>query len=272
MTSLYVHEQGSVSAPTIVFLHGAGGSAWMWQPQLDALSEFHNLVPDLPEHGGSADVKPFTIDDASRRVAELIRTRAHGGKAYLVGLSEGVQVALALLAREPQLIQRAIISSALVRAIPGAGLITPGLIAASVRWFVEPFRNMDWWIRVNMKYSAGVPEKYFPQFKRDFQNMTGDLFAHVMVENQRFRLPDGLQNVSVPTLVMAGKNEYDVMRQSVRDIAGAIPTAKGYLVAHSRKMSLAEEHNWNMTAPNLFTQMIRAWIIDQPLPVELWPI
>jgi hypothetical protein len=34
-------------------------------------------------------------------------------------------------------------------------------------------------------------------------------------------------------------------------------------------MSLAEEHNWNLTAPELFTQTVRAWINDQPLPVEL---
>lgn len=267
--SLYIHEQGPASAPTIVFLHGAGGSGWMWQPQLEGLADFHVLVPDLPEHGQSAAIRPFAIDDASRRVAELIRTHAHGSKAHLVGLSEGAQVAMALLARDPQLIQRAILSSALVRPIPGVSLMSPGLIAASVRWFVEPFKNIDAWIRINMKYSAGVPEKYFPQFKKDFQNMTGDLFAHVMVENQRFRLPDGLQNVSVPTLVVAGKKEYGVMRQSVRDIANAIPTAKGFLVAHPRKMSLAEEHNWNMTAPNLFTQMVRAWITGQPLPAEL---
>jgi hypothetical protein len=128
---------------------------------------------------------------------------------------------------------------------------------------------MDWWIRINMKYSAGVPEKYFPQFKKDFQNLTGDQFAHALVENQNFRLPAGLQNVSVPTLVVAGKKEYGVMRQSVRDIASAIPTAKGFLVAHSRKMSRAEEHNWNMTAPELFNHMVRAWINDQPLPSEL---
>jgi hypothetical protein len=123
-----------------------------------------------------------------------------------------------------------------------------------------------------MKYSSGIPEKYYPQFRRDFQNLTGDLFAHVLVENQRFRLPVGLERVSVPTLVVAGKKEYAVMRQSVREIAGAIATAQGFLISHSRRMSIAEEHNWNMTAPELFTQMVRAWLTDQPLPAELQPI
>jgi len=123
-----------------------------------------------------------------------------------------------------------------------------------------------------MKYSAGVPDAYYPQFKNDFQHMTGDQFAHVMIENQRFRMPQGLENVTVPTLVVAGKKEYGVMRQSVRDLAATMPNAKGFLVSHARKLSLAEEHNWNMTAPELFTNMIRAWINDQPLPTELQPV
>ena len=270
--SLYVHEQGPASAPTILFLHGGGGSGWMWQPQLEALTDFHILVPDLPEHGQSMDVKPFSIQDSVGRMAELIRTRAHGGKAHLVGLSEGAQVALALLAREPGLIHRAILSSALVHPMPGASWMSPGLIATSVKWFVEPFKNIDWWIRLNMKYSSGVPEKYYPQFKKDFQNITGAQFAHIMVENQSFRLPSGLEKITVPTLVVAGRNEYGIMRRSVRDVAQAIPTAKGFLVAHPRKMSLAEEHNWNMTAPDLFTQMVRAWVTDGSLPSELQPL
>lgn len=270
--SLYVNEQGPLSAPTIVFLHGGGGAGWMWQPQIEALTDFHVLVPDLPEHGQSANVKPFSIKASVECIAELICTRAHGGKAHAVGLSEGAQIALALLALHPELIDHAVISSALVRPIPGANWVSESLIASSVRWFVEPFKNIDWWIKLNMRYSAGVPDAFYPQFKKDFQNLTGDQFMHVVVENQRFRLPAGLDRVSVPTLVVAGKKEYGMMRQSVRDVADAIPSAKGFLVSHSQKLSLAEEHTWSMTAPDLFTRMARAWINGQPLPPELQPL
>lgn len=270
--SLYVYEQGPADAPSILFLHGGAGGSWMWMPQVEGLADFHILAPDLPEHGQSAHLKPFRIADSAMQMADLIRTRAHHGKAHIVGLSEGAQVALTLLAQYPQLVQSAILSSALVRPIPGSGWLSQGLIAFSIKWFVEPFRNINWWIRLNMKYSAGVPEAYYPQFKRDFQNLTGDIFAHVMIENQRFRLPDGLERISVPTLVVAGKREYGIMRQSVCEIASGIPGAKGFLVAHSRKLSLAEEHNWNLTVPDLFNRMVRAWIAGEPLPVELQPL
>ncbi len=145
----------------------------MWKPQIESLANFHVNVPDLPGHGQSTDIQPFTINNSAERVAELIRTCAHKGKAHVVRLSKGAQIALALLAREPQIFRSAILSSALVHPLPGANLMNADLISYSVKWFTEPFKKVDWWIRLNMKYSAGVPGKYFSQFKQDFQNLKG---------------------------------------------------------------------------------------------------
>jgi len=169
-------------------------------------------------------------------------------------------------------VDHAIVSSALVRPIPGGGLLTPGLMALAYRWSVPPFKNSAWWIRLNMKYAAGVPNQYYPQFSQTFRELTESGFTNVMIENQRFRLPQGLDRVKAPTLIIVGKREYAAMRQSARDLAAAIPGAQAYEVVHARKMSLAEEHNWNLTAPDLFTQTVRAWITGQPLPTALQPL
>lgn len=267
--SLYFQEYGSNSAPTIVFLHGGGVSGWMWQPQVEQLSDYHCIVPDLPEQGDSVDGTPFTIQGSAEQVAELITTRAHNGKAHVVGLSEGAQITLALLSLAPELIDHAIISSALVRPIPGGSLMTPKLIALSYRWFVAPLKNSDWWIRLNMKYAAGIPEKYYMEFSKSFKKITEFGFVNLIVENQGFRLPQRLNRVKTPTLIISGKNEYAAMRQSAQDIASAIPNSHIYEVSHMRKMTVAEEHNWSLTNPELFTQTVRAWINDQPLPSNL---
>jgi pimeloyl-ACP methyl ester carboxylesterase len=267
--ALYFRESGDTSAPSIVFIHGGGGASWMWEPQFAQLPEFHCLAPDLPEQGQSVVEQPFSIAGSAALIADLIRSRAKGGKACVVGLSEGAQIAVELLNQAPELVERAIVSSALVRPIPGAGMLTPGLIRLSFRWSVTPFKNNDWWVRTNMKYAAGVPEKYFEAFRQSFQNLTEDGFVHLMVENQRFRIPAGLERVQTPTLIVCGKNEYGAMRQSGRDLAKILPNGQAFEVWHARKMSLAEEHNWNLTAPELFTQMVRAWFTNQPLPAEL---
>jgi len=134
--TLYRQEFGPAHASTIIFLHGGGVGGWMWKPQIAQLKDqYHLLVPDLPEHGHSVDVEPMTLPNAAAQVAELIRTRAHGGRAHVVGLSLGAQTTIELLSQTPELIDRAIASGPLMRPLPGIG--TTNLMAI-LYW---PFRN-----------------------------------------------------------------------------------------------------------------------------------
>jgi pimeloyl-ACP methyl ester carboxylesterase len=234
---------------------------------------FHCLAPDLPEHGQSMDVKPFSIAGSADLVADLIRNRVPGGRAHVVGLSEGAQITVALLSRHPEVIDHAIVSSAILRPMPLVSwMFTPKVAGISYDMSIPPFKNSDWWIRLNMKYAAAIPEAYFPKFKEAFQSYTRDSFVHLMVENQSFRLPAGLEKANVPVLVIAGKKEYREMIQSVRDLVAALPRATARLVSLGQKSSLGQEHNWSMNAPELFTRTVRAWVTDQPLPAELLPL
>ncbi|MCL5999413.1 MAG: alpha/beta hydrolase, partial [Chloroflexi bacterium] len=205
--TLYAQASGPANAPTLVFLHGGGSAGWMWQPVVSHLPDYHCLLPDLPEHGQSRHVQPFTMAGAAEQVAELIRAQAHGGHAHVIGLSEGAQVLVALLSSAPELVMSAIVSSALLRPLPGTGLLTPSLLAATYYSSIAPFKNWDAWIRLNMKYSAGIPEQYFTSFKQDFQALTRDAWVHLIRANQDFRLPPGLQRATAPALVLAGTRE-----------------------------------------------------------------
>ncbi len=266
---MYVHESGRDDAPTIVFLHGGGGGGWMWRPQVEGLADYHLLVPDLPEHGKSASDAPYTIDRAAGEVAELIRTMAHGGRATVVGLSEGAQITIALLALTPEIVERAIVSSALVRPSRGAWMITPRVVAWSFRLSVTPFKKSEWWMRANMKGAAGVPEAFVDDFRRTFRETTEQSFVQVIIENQRFRLPAGLELVTAPVLAVCGHGEYEVMRGSTVDVAAALPAGIAYEVFHEGRPSLAQQHNWNMNTPALFNEMVRAWMTGSPLPKAL---
>ncbi len=268
---LYFAESGPADAPTILFVHGGGGAGWNWAPQVEALtSHYHCLVPDLPEQGRSLAVGPFTMADATARLTDLIRRRAHGGRAHVVGLSLGAQLTVNVLSQAPELINRAIVSSALLRPLPFAGLYRPNVLAASFRWGVAPFQASRWYARLNMRHAAGIPEQYFSQFWEDYQRLTADSFAHVVAENMAFRQPPGLERARLPVLVVVGRQEYAPMHASARDLLKALPEARGVIVDVGR--SLAENHNWNLNAPELFTRMVRAWLTAQPLPAELAPL
>jgi pimeloyl-ACP methyl ester carboxylesterase len=272
--ALHFEEAGPPDAPTIIFLHGGGGAGWMWRPQVEALRyDFHLLVPDLPEQGLSTAAGPFTILAAAEQVASLAREHANGGPVHVVGLSEGAQTAVQLLAMEPELFETAIISSALVRPIAGTGWASsPSMLGLTFTISIEWPRNSDWWIRLNMRSAAGVPDEYFDNFRTSFRGLTKGRFVNLMRANQTFRLPAGLEDVSTRVLVVCGHREYDSMRLSTSDIADAIPDALAREVVHTRKLSLAQEHNWNMTEPELFNAMIRDFMKRRPLPPELVPI
>ena len=274
MPSLLSYQSsGPAGAKTILFLHGGGVAGWMWDPVVARLPGFHCLAPDLPEHGKSMAVRPFTMELAAEQASELIRDRAQDGKAVVVGLSEGAQVAVQMLASAPELIERALVSSALLLPMKGSGwLNSRAMLAWSFRLSVPPFRKNEWWMRLNMKSAAAIPEEFFPQYRANFQIMTENQFVNLILANQHFRLPGNLAKVPVPTLALAGKREYQVMKESARQLAAALPNGQARLIDLGAGASMAKEHNWAMNAPDLFAQTVQCFIKGAELPALLRPL
>jgi pimeloyl-ACP methyl ester carboxylesterase len=272
-SNLYFEAFGSANAKTIVFLHGGGAAGWMWREQVKALGQkYHCLAPDLPEAGQTTQAGAYSTESAAARVADLIRSQAHGGQAVVVGLSEGAQVTVAMLAASPEVMEKAFVSSAILLPLPGGWMYTRGLFAVSYRWFIAPLKNNDWWIHLNMQYSAGIPDEYYPEFKRSFQQSTEDSTTNMLYEGMHFHLPAGLEKAALPVLVVAGQHEYAQMKQSARLLVQTLPNATGRLLSLGSKSSLRQEHNWAMTAPVVFNAALQAWLEDAPLPQELLPL
>ena len=59
--------------PTLVFIHGSGGSHVLWENQIDAVADFANTVAlDLPGHGRSKGPGMDSIGAYARAVAGFI--------------------------------------------------------------------------------------------------------------------------------------------------------------------------------------------------------
>ncbi len=74
--NLYNKETHPENKETILFIHGYNMAGWMWDEQVKAFSDYHCLVPDLPEHGNSSDVEPFTIDGAAQILIDFVLDKA----------------------------------------------------------------------------------------------------------------------------------------------------------------------------------------------------
>ncbi|MGA2504352.1 MAG: alpha/beta hydrolase [Anaerolineales bacterium] len=105
-----LQASGPEEAPSIVFLHGGGMGSWMRNPVMGYLADYHCIAPDQPEHGGSRAIGKFSIALAAGKVAELIHNQTHDDKAIVVGLSEGAQIAVQLLASTPEVVEKAMAS------------------------------------------------------------------------------------------------------------------------------------------------------------------
>lgn len=253
---LFVHEAGQRGAPTIVFLHGGGLSGRMWQPQLERLSEFHCLVPDLPEQGRSVAVGAFVLTDAVARVAELIRTRATNGRAHVVGLSLGGAVALTLLGRAPELVDHALVSGTAARMGPLLGAIS------RASGSVYAWLSQDLLIKAALGQFR-IPAAYMADVRADLALSSNRAFAdHVTAALMALELP---RATTAPLLAVVGQRETLVAKQAARTIVAAVPNARGGVVPQVG-------HVWNLEAPDLFAELVRAWCTNRELPRALQPL
>ncbi|HEY9857241.1 MAG TPA: alpha/beta hydrolase [Stenomitos sp.] len=263
--ALFYEEWHPAARETILWLHGGGMSGWMWRPQIDRMPEYHHLVPDLPEHGKSQRERPFSIQKSAEQLARLIEQHAHYSRAHVVGISLGAQVACELIARFPDRVGRAVLSGTLVRPSPGAtGPLSRSLAELTLRAYM-PLRNARFLVEASMR-SNRIPERFRAEVVADTRRLTMGTFRRaVQQRNLGFRLPDGLAQVAVPTLVVAGELERPVIRQSAQDLVGALPHAQGAIAQ-------GLGHSWNLEDPDRFAAMVRAWLTDQPLPEGLVPL
>jgi pimeloyl-ACP methyl ester carboxylesterase len=122
------------SAPTVVLVHGGGGSRAMYRPLALALvtAGFRCVLPDLPAHGGAMD-EPLTIDTACAKLKHLAEQQAvpyHGTKPIYIGGSLGGYIGMELIGRHPDLFSAAVILCA--EQTVGSGASLPAAAALGV--------------------------------------------------------------------------------------------------------------------------------------------
>jgi pimeloyl-ACP methyl ester carboxylesterase len=242
--------------PTIVFLHGTRltGASWAAQAE-DLADEFHVLAPDLPGHGSAADV-PFTIDAAAARVADLIATDAHEGRAVVVGLSLGGYVAMAVAAGWPERVRGLAISGATAEPAGTRALFYRALATA---YRTAPTRFEE---ALNTRYYTWrYPDRITAPILADGYSFGGGAIALRSLVGERFK--PRLAAYPGPSLLING--EYDVFfRSTERSFANVAANPRHVVIRGATHMT-------NLDRPEAFTGVVRRFARAVTSPEEQPP-
>lgn len=250
-------ETGTGNDETIVFIHAGGISGWMWDEQVKYFKNYHCIIPDLPEHGMNACVKPFTIENAAETVSELINNFADE-KVNLVGIGVGGQIVLQILSTCQKMVDHALVSGTLVRNIQYKSLIRR--INQLLKVY-KPVKNNDFYIKAYMR-TYNMPKIYFDNFKESTCQIGTSSIERVLIQNHLFKLPKIPQKTKTKLLVMAGEKDYKIIKEySIKKIL-SIDQAEGAL-------ALGVGHLWNIESPINFNTVLEAWLQDDPLPESI---
>jgi pimeloyl-ACP methyl ester carboxylesterase len=87
--------------PEVVLLHGLTGSRAYLEPYAERLARTHRVIAiDLPGHGGSDMIEPFSVSEAARVMADAAAA-AGAERPVVLGHSFGAPLAVAWAAERP---------------------------------------------------------------------------------------------------------------------------------------------------------------------------
>ncbi|AGK97535.1 alpha/beta fold hydrolase [Clostridium pasteurianum] len=255
--TLFCGETGNKSGKPIVFIHGGGLSSWMWDNQVEFFkNQYYCLTPDLPGHGNSKREEYISTRDCTEKIIEIIETKAKGKKVILVGLSLGAQIVVDILSIRPDLVERTLINSGIVRSFK----LLNSMIPLMVKWSIPLAHNRKF-ARFQAK-DMYISDSSFETYYQDTKSLTAKTLSTFMIGYFNYKLPDTFKEMTVPSLVLIGSKEPSIMKKSLIALVKSNPNCKGYIMPDVK-------HGASLSNPKLFNEVLSAWINKQPLPLEI---
>jgi 3-oxoadipate enol-lactonase len=240
------------AGPTLVLLHPLAQGAELWRPLIDFLeSSFRVIALDARGHGRSEwDGRPFSVDDLASDVAEVLLELGVGASAVL-GMSMGGCTAMTLAARHPELVTRLVLVDTTSDYGPGKAEAWAERAVRAVqvprvdqlefqvdRWFSAEFveSDPDEVARVNAVFCAT------------------DSRAHAQACRAlgAFEFSGELSNVTAPTLIMVGEDDYAATVAMSLDLHHGIADSCLHVLPQTRHLSMMENRaSWALLTSHL---------------------
>lgn len=250
--TLYYQESGNQDGSLMLFIHGGGVSGWMWDQQVQYFSDFHCVVPDLLKQDSGSEIEEFSIKHSAEQLLMLIDKKAKGKKVIVIGFSLGAQITIQMMSMKPQVIDYAIINSALVRPIP----FMKYLISLSVKLTFPLIKNKAF-SKLQAK-ALYIDKDYFERYYKESSNMKRDMLINILKENMAFEIPASFSDVQGKILVTVGAKERAIMKKSATDLVKINSNCTGVILP---KIG----HGAPLANPEFFNKMIERWVNEDSI-------
>lgn len=241
---------------SVVLLHGGNVASWMWEPQVEALDDLDVWTPDLLGFGSRGDDVPASLDEVVDDVAATVSAIPTGRAVHVVGLSLGGIVALRLAARHPGLVASVLSSGAVMDGVPG---LAGAFGRAQLRVW-----DRAWYWR-GQAVAMGIPADARDLFVRSGLAIRRETMERVLPDVYGGCWPDGLAESGARVLAVAGGRDMRPARTALRTIERRVPDAVV-------RLAPGMHHQWSAEDPDLFSAMVRAWVVDGVAHPGLVPI
>ena len=235
------NQAGALDSPNndlTILVHGGALSHRMYRTMTPHLSQPW-LAIDLPGHGKSVDLGPFTFAKSTSLLQSLIQSLSSPSSKYrtskiaLVGISLGGQAVLDFILTHPEVVYTAIVS--------GVSIHPPDEMVA---WEMPHMPTNQTWIDIMME-NVGI--------------MGMDAAGGLQRESFAFSVDGRVQEGKVYPSVLICMGEHDIA-MARRDFEELVEVVKGMNQSSEGRVLEGTWHNHSIDVPEQFAEVINRWV------------
>lgn len=241
---------------TILFLHGFPMSKSIWSSLIEKLDDSYRCIaPDLSGYGSSLPVsnQQPSIDSYADDIAQFSSTVIQE-PVIVVGISMGGMIALAIAARYPELLQGLILLHTSQQADDEESKLSRDQSMADILTNGRDRFAREFTARILSKKAApSVRARCLTMMENTCYET---LISGLIALRDRPDRTDALENIEVPALVVAGRDDERSTPTDMKEMAN--------LITHSHFETLAGvSHLSAIEDPDQLARCLRQWIAKE---------
>ncbi|MBR1219554.1 alpha/beta fold hydrolase [Bradyrhizobium sp. U87765 SZCCT0131] len=217
---------GAAHLPPLVFLHGIGGAARAFRPQLSHFHDrFRAIAWDMPGYGGSAPLPQVSIAALAAALTDFL-AGCGATKTILVGHSIGGMIVQQALANDPALASAVVLAQTSPAFGKADGDWQTQFIAARLGPLDRGATMAQLAPSLVSELVGDTPDEAGLVLARDcMASVPEATYRATMLALMGFDLRAALPNIAVPTLVLSGSKDNNAPAPMMARMATFIPGA-----------------------------------------------